>query len=173
MSLSDLPLLYEIIGGSLYISLSKGWFCKSWLTLLWLYCATWCPIVYYERVNLYWLGTSGKRIFKLDTSVVISHLEMRSAPNSRNKRHLCLKGNVFMAELCHLMPPSYKTWEKWCSSLIDAIIEGNRVHDFDFVYAGAPINLDVEDVADTFGADIHVQAVDDTEYFVVNNNYST
>lgn len=75
----------------------------------------------------------------------------------KNKFHVDAAGNL----LC----------EKWCSSLIDAIIEGNRVHDF--VYAGAPINLDVEDVADTFGADIHVQAVDDTEYFVVNNNYST
>lgn len=58
--------------------------------------------------------------------------------------------------------------DKWCSTMMNAIIEGNRVHDF--VFAGAPVNLDVEDVVETFGSDIHLQAVDDTEYFVVNNN---
>jgi len=81
-----------------------------------------------------------------------------------------LSGFHFVKNRFHVDAAGNLLCEKWCSSLIDAIIEGNRVHDF--VYAGAPINL-VEDVADTFGADIHVQAVDDTEYFVVNNNYST
>ena len=30
MSLSDFPFLGEIKGGSLYISLSSGWFCIKW-----------------------------------------------------------------------------------------------------------------------------------------------
>ena len=37
------------------------------------------------------------------------------------------------------------------------------------VYAGAAVNLDVEDVVDTFGDDVHVQAMSQTQYLLVQN----
>jgi len=54
--------------------------------------------------------------------------------------------------------------------VIDAISEGNRIHDF--VYAGAPVDIDVEDAVQIFGADIHIESIEETEYFFLTDDPS-
>ena len=48
--------------------------------------------------------------------------------------------------------------DPWFNCLTDAMAEGNTIHDF--VFAGAAADLDVEDVANMVGKDVHIQHYD-------------
>jgi hypothetical protein len=74
-----------------------------------------------------------------------------------------LSGRHFVYHKLSNSFPSQQLGHQWCSNVVESIVEGNRIHDF--VYAGAPVDIDVEDAAQIFGSDIGLQAFDDTDYF--------